>query len=91
MSPKSTLSRFVLALALAVSAVGLGGCAETTTSGAEPPSMARVPIAGATRLASFTVPRVAPVSQENSHGSLYGYGSSGHSGGVVPSVSSNVR
>jgi hypothetical protein len=47
MSPKSvvSLARFMLVAALAISAVALGGCAETTSSGA-PVSPAYMRIAG---------------------------------------------
>jgi hypothetical protein len=47
MSPKSVVSRarFMLVAALAISAVALGGCAETTSSG-EPVSPAYTRVAG---------------------------------------------
>jgi hypothetical protein len=81
MSPTSTLARSIIVAALAFSAVGLGGCAETT-SGQETPSMAHVPVAGY-RLGNMTMPRVAPVTQTASV--ALPRQSSGRTGGVVAS------
>jgi hypothetical protein len=43
MSPKSVLSRVTLVAALAISAVALGGCAETTSGQDASPAVAHVP------------------------------------------------
>lgn len=43
MSPKSVLSRVMLVAALAISAVALGGCAETASGQGAGPAVAHVP------------------------------------------------
>jgi hypothetical protein len=71
MSPKSVLSRVTLVAALAISAVALGGCAETTAGHAGSPVADHMPGAGY-RL----MPPVVGVRNESGPTSTYAVASS---------------